>query len=100
MEKKNGILKVILIISGALVSLAGAIAILYTVVKKHFKFTIELCPEDGEVCDCEGEECICGCCHDDDCLEEVNEEDEISICPEDCECDDDVHCKKATDEEE
>ena len=102
MEKKNGILKVILIISGALVSLAGAIAILYTVVKKHFKFTIELCPEDGEVCDCEGEECICGCCHD-DCVDEIVEEvedDDISICPEDCERDDDVHCKKASDDEE
>lgn len=77
MEKKsNGVLKAILIISGALVSLAGAIAILYTVVKKHFKFTIELCPEENEVCDCEGEECICGCVNekaDEEADEEVVE---------------------------
>ena len=73
MEKKsNGVLKAILIISGALVSLAGAIAILYTVVKKHFKFTIELCPEENEVCDCEGEECICGCVNESN--EEADEE--------------------------
>ena len=70
MEKKtNGFLKAMLVVSGALVSLAGAIAILYTVVKKHFKFTIELCPEGTDVCDCEGEECICGCVN-----EEADEE--------------------------
>ena len=92
MEKKNGILKVILIISGALVSLAGAIAILYTVVKKHFKFTIELCPDDNEVCDCEGEECICGCVNEVE-EEKAEDEEEIAIELEDdgvveCDCDD------------
>ena len=77
MEKKsNGILKVILIISGALVSLAGAIAILYTVVKKHLKFAIELCPEGSEVCDCEGEECICGCVNESN---EETDEEEVEI---------------------
>ena len=78
MEKKtNGFLKAILIISGALVSLAGAIAILYTVVKKHLKFTIELCPEDQEICDCHSEDCICGCANE---VEEAEEEsDEIEI---------------------
>ena len=96
MEKKTyGVLKAILIVSGALVSLAGAIAILYTVIKKHFKFTIELCPDDAEICDCEGEECICGCCHEEVCEEEAEDEDEISICPEDCECDNDTACKNA-----
>lgn len=97
MEKKgNGIVKGLLIASGVIASLAGAIAILYTVIKKHFKFTIELCPEDGE-CVCEdGEECIC-CCNAE---EKAEEEEEISICPEGCECDNDKHCAKAVSEEE
>ena len=74
MEKKtNGFLKAILIISGALVSLAGAVAIFYTVVKKRLKFTIELCPEDQEICDCEGEECICGCANEEKAEEEAEE---------------------------
>jgi hypothetical protein len=78
MEKKNnGFLKAILIVSGALVSLAGAIAIFYTVVKKRLKFTIELCPEDHEICDCEGEECICGCVNEVE--EEAEDADEIEI---------------------
>lgn len=80
MEKKNnGILKAILIVSGALVSLAGAIAILYTVIKKHFKFTIELCPEGEEVCDCEGEECICGCVNAVEEDEDAKADEEIEI---------------------
>ncbi|MBO5356933.1 MAG: hypothetical protein J6A95_04115 [Clostridia bacterium] len=100
MEKKsNGIVKGFLIVAGVIVSLAGAIAVLYTVIKKHFKFTIELCPDDAEICDCESEECICGCAKEDSCEEVSGEEDEISICPEGCECDSDVHCKKATEEE-
>ncbi len=105
MEKKsNGILKGFLVVAGVIASLAGAIAILYTVIKKHFKFTIELCPEDSEICDCEGEECICGCSKEEAIEEEIEEEieaeeDEISICPEGCECDSDVHCKKASEEE-
>ncbi len=105
MEKKsNGIVKGFLIVAGVIVSLAGAIAVLYTVIKKHFKFTIELCPDDAGICDCQSEECICGCAKEDSCEEvsdeEVSgEEDEISICPEGCECDSDVHCKKATEEE-
>ncbi len=80
MEKKNnGFLKAILIISGALVSLAGAIAIFFAVVRKRLKFTIELCPEDHEICDCHSEECICGCANED--IEEVADEqsDEIEI---------------------
>ncbi len=97
MEKKNnGILKALLIASGAIVSLAGAIAILYTVIKKHFKFTIELCPEDEEICDCEGEECICGCAN----YADSSDDDEISLCPEDCECNSDKHCAKASSDEE
>lgn len=102
MEKKtNGIVKGFLIVAGVIASLAGAIAILYTVIKKHFKFTIELCPEDSEACDCEGEECICGCCNEDDVDELVmDDEEEISICPEGCQCDDDKHCKKASEDEE
>lgn len=96
MEKKNNsILKGFLIAAGVIVSLAGAIAVLYTVIKKHFKFTIELCPDEEEVCDCEGEECICGCVNAKD-----DAEDEISICPEGCECDNDVHCAKASEDEE
>ena len=99
MEKKaNGLVKGFLIAAGVIASLAGAIAILYTVIKKHFKFTIELCPDDQEVCDCEGEECICGCCNEDD-AEIVEEEEEISICPEGCECDNDKHCKKINEDE-
>lgn len=99
MEKKsNGILKGFLIVSGVIASLAGAIAILYTVIKKHFKFTIELCPDDAPVCDCEGEECICGCVND-EAVEEIVEDEEISLCPEDCECDNDVHCAKASEDE-
>ena len=95
MEKKgNGIIKALLITSGIVASLAGAIAILYTVVKKHFKFTIELCPE--EVCDCEGEECICGCEND---TEDLEEEEQISVCPEGCECDNDKHCKAVSEEQ-
>ena len=85
MEKKsNGIIKGFLIVAGIIASLAGALTVLYTVIKKHFKFTIEICPDDEEICDCESEECICGCCKDDEIeeAEEVEgEEDEISICP-------------------
>ena len=96
MEKKsNGILKGFLIVAGVIASLAGAIAVLYTVIKKHFKFTIEICPEGEEICDCESEECICGCSKN----EEAENEEEICICPEDCQCDSDVHCKKASEEE-
>jgi len=95
MEKKsNGIVKGFLIVAGVIASLAGAIAVLYTVIKKHFKFTIEICPDGEEICDCDSEECICGCSKD----EETYEEDEISICPEGCECDSDI-CKKASEEE-
>lgn len=101
MEKKtNGIVKGFLIAAGVIASLAGAIAILYTVIKKHFKFSIELCPEDQEVCDCEGEECICGCVKDEVAEnEEENAEEELSICPEGCECDNDVHCAKVSEDE-
>ena len=94
MEKKNtGLLKAILIISGALVSLAGAIAIFYTVVRKRLKFTIELCPEDQEICDCEGEDCICGCANEAVEEEKIEEAEEIEIELEDddvieCDCDD------------
>ena len=96
MEKKNNsILKGFLIAAGVIVSLAGAIAVLYTVIKKHFKFTIELCPDDEEVCDCEGEECICGCANKEDA-----EEEELIICPEGCECDNDSHCAKISEDEE
>ena len=98
MEKKsNGIVKGFLIVAGVIASLAGAIAVLYTVIKKHFKFTIEICPEGEEICDCESEECICGCSKSVEAEEEI-EEDEISICPEDCQCDSDI-CKKASEEE-
>ena len=100
MDKKgNGILKGFLVVSGVIASLAGAIAVLYTVLKKRFKFTIELCPEDEEICDCEGEECICGCSKEKLVEEELEDEEDISICPEGCECDDDKHCKKISEEE-
>ncbi len=91
-NKNNGILKGFLVVAGVIASLAGAIAVLYTVVRKHLKFTIELCPEEGE-----SEDCICGVCDEKDANEE-NEEIEISLCPEGCECDDMEHCKKATEE--
>ena len=91
-NRGNGILKGFMIAAGVIASLAGAIAVLYTVVKKHLKFTIELCPDEEEEA-----ECICGDC---DMTDTEGEDDgiEISLCDDDCVCDDDVHCKKASED--
>lgn len=43
MEKKSGgFVKAVLSISGALLALAGAVAVLYKVLRKHLTFKIEL----------------------------------------------------------
>lgn len=92
-NKNNGILKGFLVVAGVIASLAGAIAVLYTVVKKHLKFTIELCPDDNE----DNTGCICGEC--DSCKADLEDDEiEFSLCPDDCECDEDLICKKASEE--
>ncbi len=67
MEKKNDCLKTLLIVVGAVVCAAGAIAVLYAFFKKHFKVTFECdgcdscdsCDEFSE--DSDNYEPICCC---------------------------------------
>lgn len=49
MEKKTrGIVGALISIAMAIGAIAGAIAVFYKVVKKHFKFTVEVLPEEIE----------------------------------------------------
>ncbi len=84
-ERSTGeLLKVILIVIGAVVSIGALVAVAYNVFKKYFRVTFEC---DGDCCDCddcfEDEEVyepIC-CCEEDedidcDCCDEAPESDE------------------------
>lgn len=60
MEKKsNGLLKGLLIAAGVIATVAGTIAVLFKVLSKFFKITIELDPEVAEEKCCDEDECCC-----------------------------------------
>ena len=63
-DKKKDVVKGLLIFSGVLLSIAGALTVLYKVFTKHFKISIEMCPDEDD-----DEECSCDECRKSDDIE-------------------------------
>lgn len=61
------VIKVILIVIGAIVSVAAVLAVAYTIFKKYFEVSFE-CDGDCDCCDCE------------DCFPEIDVEDAEPEC--------------------
>ncbi len=74
-KKASDGLRALFIIVGAVVTIGGIIALLYSLFKKYFKITFETGSDDccdcfGEDCDCEPV-CYCGCDDETDADEEL-----------------------------
>ena len=72
-DNKNGIIQGLLIFSGVILSIAGALAVLFKVFTKHFKVSIEMCPDEDD-----DEECSCDECGKSDDIEfDLTSDDEV-----------------------
>lgn len=71
-DKKKDVVKGLLIFSGVILSIAGALAVLFKVFTKHFKVSVEMCPDDDD------DECPCDECRKSDDIEfDLTSDDEI-----------------------